>query len=157
MIMVLLIPLTLGLTALPSAPLSQHQSAANAIAAKNAADSIKYFIKIVPHDSATDEHMPSASGDEFVPVDQQPIPVKQVDGRYPAGDPLARTTATVWVRGLIGKDGSVGTVKVMRSDAPRLDAAAIAAAKQWRFTPAFIADKPIAVWAAFKIRFHPTY
>lgn len=44
----------------------------------------------------------------------------------------------------VAADGSVAKVDVIESVSPELDAAAIAAAKQWRFKPALACGRPVA-------------
>ena len=45
---------------------------------------------------------------------------------------------------IVGADGSVVGVEVLSSVSPELDAAAIAAVRQWRFKPAMACGKPVA-------------
>jgi protein TonB len=45
---------------------------------------------------------------------------------------------------VVGADGSVLSVEILASVSPELDAAAVAAVKQWRFRPAMACGKPIA-------------
>jgi len=45
---------------------------------------------------------------------------------------------------VVGADGSVMAVDVLASVSPELDAAAVAAVKQWRFRPAMACGKPVA-------------
>jgi protein TonB len=56
------------------------------------------------------------------------------------------------VQALVGKDGKVKDTKVVKS-IPMLDAAAVAAVKQWVFKPALSNNKPVAVWVAVPVRF----
>lgn len=118
-------------------------------------DSIRYYIKTVPVDTSRDERMPKYTpGDaQFVPVDVQPVPVKKVRAKYPDEARQSKTEGTVWVKCLIGKDGNVQKANVVRSDAAIFNTAAISAAMQWKFTPARINGKPVAVWAALPFSF----
>src|ERR1700690_68486 len=45
---------------------------------------------------------------------------------------------------VVGADGSVLAVEILASVSPELDAAAVAAVKQWRFRPTMACGKPIA-------------
>ena len=54
---------------------------------------------------------------------------------------------------LIGEDGSVRDVKVMRS-VPLLDAAAIEAVRQWRFTPTLLNGLPVQVIMTVTVTFN---
>jgi protein TonB len=58
----------------------------------------------------------------------------------------------VTLRVLVGLDGRVKDVSVDRGS-PLLDAAAIAAARQWVFTPALSNGRPVMVWVAIPVRF----
>ena len=116
-------------------------------------DGIKYFIKIAPIDTTLDERMPIAKPDYFVAVDAQPIPIKQVQPQYPDEARHSKIEGTVWIKCLVGKDGKVTKPVVMRSDAAIFDKAAISAVLQWRFSPARLKGKPIAVWTAIPFRF----
>lgn len=125
----------------------------HAVKALHGTDSMKYFMKIVPHDSSADIPMPTLTPESFVPVDAQPVPIKQVDAWYPDSAKPA-PAADVWVRAYVQKNGTVGAVKVLRSTEPRAVGPATAAAKQWRFTPAMQHGVPVAVWAAFRVHVH---
>ena len=116
-------------------------------------DSIKYYIKMAPVDATRDEHMPMYKGDNFVPVQGQPVPIKEVLAEYPAEARRLKIEGTVWIRCLVGTDGRVTKPAVMRSDATVLNKAAISAILQWRFSPARLNDAPVAVWAAIPFRF----
>ena len=116
-------------------------------------DSIRYYIRMAPVDTTCDEHMPMYKGDNFVPVQGQPVPIKEVPAEYPAEAWRLKIEGTVWIRCLVGTDGRVTKPAVMRSDATVLNKAAISAILQWRFSPARLNDAPVAVWAAIPFRF----
>jgi TonB family protein len=56
---------------------------------------------------------------------------------------------------LIGRDGRVKSVKVIRSVAG-LDEAATQAVSRWVFKPALSNNKPVAVWIEVSVPFPPT-
>ncbi len=90
---------------------------------------------------------------DFVPVEKQPVPVKQVQPEYPE---MARRTGvegTVWVKILVDKEGKAKKAVIMKSDAEIFNEPAIKAAVQWVFTPALMNNGPVAVWAAVPFRF----
>lgn len=90
---------------------------------------------------------------DFVPVEKQPVPVKQVQPEYPE---MARRTGvegTVWVKILVDKEGKAKKAVIMKSDAEIFNDPAIKAAVQWVFTPALMNNGPVAVWAAVPFRF----
>jgi protein TonB len=90
---------------------------------------------------------------DFVPVEQQPVPVKQVNPVYPELAKRAGVEGTVWVKILVDKEGKAMKAVVMKSDNETLDAAAVEAALGWVFTPAMMNNGPVAVWAAVPFRF----
>lgn len=64
-----------------------------------------------------------------------PIVVKRVEPQWPAEAQTAGVHGMVVVQIAVAPDGSVRDARVLRS-VPMLDEAALAAARQWRFTPA---------------------
>lgn len=98
----------------------------------------------------TDEATPTLN--EYRYYDQAPGLVTQVKPSYPDLARDAGVDGTVMLRVLVGKDGRVKDVHVDRS-IPLLDDAAVAAVKQWVFTPALVNDHAIAVWVAVPVRF----
>ncbi len=55
---------------------------------------------------------------------------------------------------LVGRDGRVLDVRIDQGHSvPMLDEAAVRAARQWVFTPAFANGKPVAVWVAVPFNF----
>lgn len=118
-------------------------------------DSIKYHIMIVPHDTTEDERMPAYAPDDFIPVDEPPVPIRMVPAEYPAAGNRRKPEGTVWVKCYIQTDGTVGKTEIMRTDGQILNAVAVAALRQWLFSPAKVKGKPIAVWAAVPVRVRP--
>jgi len=90
---------------------------------------------------------------DFVPVEKQPVPVKQISPEYPEIAKRAGVQGTVWVKCLVDKEGKVKKAVIMKSDAEIFNDPAIAAALQWVFTPAIMNNGPVAVWAAIPFRF----
>lgn len=70
-----------------------------------------------------------------VPVEQLPEATRRVPPKYPKEAKKAKTEGQVLVQATIGADGTVGEVRILMS-VPGLDAAAVAAVRQWRFEPA---------------------
>jgi len=98
----------------------------------------------------TDEELPKFG--EYVYVEELPELITQVQPQYPDIARDASVEGVVDVQALVGKDGRVKDTRIMKS-IPMLDAAAIAAVKQWVFKPALSNNKPVAVWVALKVRF----
>ncbi len=120
-------------------------------------DSIKYYIKIAPVDTMLDKSMPKYKPDEatFVPVDVQPVPLKQVQPQYPTEARASKLKGKVWVKCLVGKNGKVRKAEVVQSDDVAFNKPAISAALQWFFSPAMVKGKPVEVWAAIPFMFDP--
>lgn len=83
---------------------------------------------------------------------QPPRKIVDVAPVYPPIARAAHAQGVVILEALIGEDGSVRDVRVLRS-LPLLDAAAIDAVKQWRFTPTLLNDQPIAVVMTVTVAF----
>ncbi|TAK61919.1 MAG: TonB family protein [Bacteroidetes bacterium] len=83
----------------------------------------------------------------------QPIPTKQIPPEYPEQAKNSRVQGMVWVKCLIRKNGDVEEVEIMKSDSDMLNDVALSAAKQWKFQPAVMDGRPVAVWGAIPFRF----
>jgi protein TonB len=97
-----------------------------------------------------DEVVPGVK--DYVYYDEAPAVVTQAMPAYPDLAREAGVDGTVMLRVLVGKDGRVKDVHVDRSVA-LLDEAAVAAARQWVFTPALSNGHPVMVWVAVPVRF----
>ncbi len=89
----------------------------------------------------------------FAEVTKKPEVVKRVSAQYPESAKTAGLQGNVVLKMLIGGDGRVQEVKVLKSDSPELEAAAIDAAKQFVFTPAEKDGEPVRVWLAVPFTF----
>lgn len=90
---------------------------------------------------------------DFVAVEKEPVPVKQVKPEY---SDLARRTnqeGTVWVKMWVDKEGKVRKAVVVKSDNTVFDETAVKAAMQWIFTPAVMNNGPVSVWVSVPFRF----
>jgi len=92
---------------------------------------------------------------DYVYADELPVLVKDVLPRYPDIAREAQLEGDVLLRVLVGKDGRVLDVHVDAS-VPMLDLAAIEAARQWVFKPAFANNHSVAVWITRRVRFRLT-
>ena len=63
-----------------------------------------------------------------------------------------RAQGVVILEAVIGTTGNVETVRVIRS-VPLLDDAAIAAVRQWRYTPTLLNDVPVPVVMSVTVNF----
>ena len=85
-------------------------------------------------------------------VVKPPQKVHHVAPNYPAIAQAARVSGMVVLEALIAEDGSVRDVKVLRS-VPLLEASAIDAVRQWRFTPTLLNGVPVQVIMTVTVRF----
>lgn len=89
-----------------------------------------------------------------LPEDAQPP--EPLDGNQPAKMPesalSATTDATVVVRFVVDVDGRVRDVQLLKGDEP-FAAAALAAVKTWRYEPARLDGRPLAVYRVQKVQF----
>lgn len=76
----------------------------------------------------------------------------RVQPEYPAEARKAGTQGTVMVQALVGRDGQVKDMRLV-ARVEGLDAAALMAVRQWKFRPAILGGKPVAVWVAVPVKF----
>jgi protein TonB len=74
----------------------------------------------------------------------KPEPVFKTEIEYTATARSEGIEGKLKLKIVVGADGSVMAVEVLASVSPELDAAAVAAVKQWRFRPAMACGKPVA-------------
>jgi protein TonB len=89
---------------------------------------------------------------EFIPTDEFPQVVSRVTPEYPDLPRTAGAEGRVLVRLLIGVDGRVRRAEIEQS-APLFDDAALAATRQWTFTPAKANGHPVMVWIRIPVQF----
>ena len=82
-----------------------------------------------------------------------PQKVHHVAPAYPSIAQSARVSGVVILEALIAEDGSVREVKVLRS-VPLLDASAMEAVRQWRFTPTLLNGVPVQVIMTVTVNFN---
>jgi TonB family protein len=102
---------------------------------------------ILPED--TEEPKP----DDFVSVQHDPLPVKQVVPAYPDLARRANIEGSVFVKVLIDKEGRVKKSIIVKSDADIFNEPAVTAAMQFVFTPAIQNDRAIPVWVMIPFHF----
>jgi TonB family protein len=94
--------------------------------------------------------LPGAAPREMRP----PEVVRKVDPKYVAAAAADRVEGTVRLFGVIGKDGHVGGITMLRQLDDRLDRSAQEALSKWEFTPALRDGVAVDVDAIFEIPFH---
>lgn len=83
----------------------------------------------------------------------RPELVMKVQPKYPISERRARREGTVVVSAIIDKDGTVRDPKVIRSVSPGLDSAAVEAIVQWRYRPARLEGREVAVYTVVTLSF----
>ena len=81
-----------------------------------------------------------------------PTKTKNIDPVYPAVAQAARVSGVVILEAVIGPDGRVTNVNILRS-VPLLDDAAVAAVRQWEYTPTLLNGVPVPVIMTVTVNF----
>jgi len=89
---------------------------------------------------------------EFVYYEDPPIVISQVAPALPEVPRTTNTQYEVLLHVLVGKDGLVRNVKIIRG-VNGLNELAVDAVKKWTFKPARSNNKPVAVWIEIPIHF----
>jgi TonB family protein len=82
-----------------------------------------------------------------------PLLISRVPPEYPAAERRAGREGTVVVTAVIDKEGTLREPKVIRSVSPALADAAIRAVLQWRYRPARLEDREVAVYTVIRLDF----
>jgi TonB family protein len=101
-----------------------------------------------------DPRLGGGSGGPATSVDQQPILLNNPVPRYTEEARKNKIQGTVTARVLIGADGSVKQVRIVRGLPDGLDEQAIQAAYQLRFRAAMKHGQPVAFWKNVVIEFN---
>jgi protein TonB len=103
-------------------------------------------------DIQEDEYIPAM--DEFVPVEIQPEMIFEAKPEYPRLAKQAGITGLIWVKVLVGKDGTVKKAAVYKSSGTQsLDDAAVEAAYKNKFKPGIQNGQPVNCWATYRVQF----
>ena len=94
-----------------------------------------------------------ARADEAVAITKPPRLIHFVTAEYPKDKHDAGITARVLLSLDVGEDGKIGGVEVVESGGPDFDSAAVAAARQFLFTPAEAAGQAIPVKITYRYDF----
>lgn len=105
---------------------------------------------------------------ESIQVDTMPRPISPVAPKYPESARKLGVEAMIWLKMVINEKGDASKVVVFRSNTlsegkgteketaaalSDLNAAAVDAAKQWKFTPAVLNGTPVKVWVTLPFKF----
>jgi len=91
---------------------------------------------------------------DYVQYDQPPetiLPQFQPD--YPSEALSKKQEGEVWLKLWVGETGTVVEANVMKSDAEVFNKPAIEAGMRWKFKPAVVNGKPVAVWVTVPFKF----
>ena len=113
-------------------------------------------VTIAETDLEVDSYVPPPPPEEdivdFFVLESPPQPTNQVDPEYPELAEKGQVEGVVLVQVIIGTDGLVEHAEVVQAKPEGFfEEAALAAARQWEFTPAKQRDKPVKV--RYKIPF----
>jgi protein TonB len=97
--------------------------------------------------------IPETAPPPFQIVEEMPKIVRSVSPVYPELAVRAELQGTVYVKIWVDKEGRPREVSVVKTDQEMLNDAAIAAAKQFLFTPAYMNSGPVSVWVTIPFRF----
>jgi len=100
-----------------------------------------------------DDYIPSA--DSFIAVEETPQKLSAPPPVYPEIARKASLEGRVWLKLLIGKDGSVRDVIVIQESGANagFEEAAVAAAWQSKWRPAMQNKQPVTLWVTYEVRF----
>ena len=83
--------------------------------------------------------------DATAPGVTPPVALETVSPAYPDLARRAHIEGVVVLDAVIGADGAVRDVRVAQGVSPLLDPAAVEAVRRWRYRPAFVGARPVAV------------
>lgn len=111
----------------------------------------------VSYAQASSSNDTSAPPPDFVPVEKEPRIVKQSVPKYPESAVKDRLEGKVIVKLWIAANGRPRQAVVLRSTNGIFNRPAVEAAMQYRFTPAIMNNRPVAIWVVipFTFKLHP--
>jgi protein TonB len=83
---------------------------------------------------------------------KQPMKVRDQKPVYPPEAQAARVQGIVIVEAIVGCDGSVSDVRILRGQ-PMLNDAALEAVRQWQYTPTLLNGQPVPVIMTMTVTF----
>jgi protein TonB len=88
-----------------------------------------------------------------IDYEEPPVAINKIKPVYPPMARIGQIEGTVYVIAYIDETGRVVKVEIGGSIHESLDKAALEAVKQWRFNPAKMRDKPVAVMVGIPVTF----
>ena len=98
-------------------------------------------------------HGPPTPWSEVPGSGSPPQLLVKVEPHYPEVMRVARLEGRVLLRAIIGEDGNVEAVEILRSSSPAFEAAAMTAVTRWRYSPAMQNGRPVKVYVAVIVDF----
>ena len=114
------------------------------------------FAALKPDSGSNHPSSNAAAGNSASDDVSAPVATRKVDPAYPLELMRQNVAGTVILYGVIHTDGTVGSVRVLRSVDDQLDQFARKAIVKWQFQPATKNGTPVDVEATFWIPFHPS-
>jgi TonB family protein len=90
---------------------------------------------------------------DFVPVQKEPVVIRRVEPVYPEIAISAGLEGRVWVRIWVDREGRAHKAEILKSTADIFNKAALAAAMQFTFVPAYMNEGPVPVWVLIPFTF----
>lgn len=92
---------------------------------------------------------------DFIPIEEQPVLIKEAKPEYPEMARLTDTEGAVVVQAFVDNSGMVREVRILKSSSSNIgfDEAALEAAYKNIYKPAIQNGQPIGVWVAYTVRF----
>ncbi|MGE5360670.1 MAG: TonB family protein [Bacteroidales bacterium] len=97
--------------------------------------------------------LPLTPGQGLASQIKQPVKIKDVRPRYPEDAQNARIQGTVILEALISPAGKISLERILQSVDHNLDLEAIAAVRQWEFTPTLVDGVAVPVIMTVTVRF----
>lgn len=108
-----------------------------------------------PTPSSSETTNAPAPGEDAAPVlTQAPKLLQFVEAPFPESAPVEQTQAIVILDLLLSETGSVLDVRVAKSAGQAFDDAAVAAARQFKFSPAHVNHRPTSIRIQYSYEFH---
>ncbi len=89
----------------------------------------------------------------FVPVEKEPVVIKSAEPLYPELALRAGLEGKVWVKIWVDREGRAHKAEVLKSTAEIFNEAALSAAMQFRFVPAYMSGGAVSVWVSIPFTF----
>ena len=90
---------------------------------------------------------------EITPDMAPPVLIRKVAPEYPAMARTARLPGFVLLQAVVGEDGDVDDVTVLRASSPLFVDAAVKAVRQWRYRAALQSGRPVRVYFTVRVEF----